>query len=305
MKKILPVILLLIVGSSAFAQINMEDSTVQVITYWDKGEQQNYTISTEKIKIQGTDTISREFVSYDVEITVLDETEDSYAIQWLYKNVETSNTEPIIQKVLGVSEDTKVIFKTNELGEFIEVENWEEIRDHIQKGMDIVKEEFKSIPELDVLFQETEARYSSKEAIEAGAIQEIQQYHTFHGAAYQLGEVYEAQLKVPNLLGSEPLDADIFVYLDEIDLENNTFILWTEQVVNQEQLINTTLDFVKKVAGEMAAELLGPEEFSDLKNEISTGSRIHESGWVIYSILTKTIVLDGYTNIEERIIDMH
>lgn len=74
MKKTLFAILLLVTGNTAIGQINMADSTVQVITYWDKGEQQNYTVTHEKIRLQETDTILREFTTYDVEVTVLDQT---------------------------------------------------------------------------------------------------------------------------------------------------------------------------------------------------------------------------------------
>jgi hypothetical protein len=39
-------------------------------------------------------------------------------------------------------------------------------------------------------------------------------------------------------------------------------------------------------------------------NETWSASRIHESGWVIYSIETKKVVAEGTTQINERIIEI-
>ena len=39
-------------------------------------------------------------------------------------------------------------------------------------------------------------------------------------------------------------------------------------------------------------------------NENWSASRIHESGWVIYSIETKKVVAEGTTQINERIIEI-
>jgi hypothetical protein len=67
----------LLSGLTTFGQINMADSTAQVITYWEKGEKQNYSVTTENIKIKGSDTTSKEMTTYNVEITVLNTSEKS------------------------------------------------------------------------------------------------------------------------------------------------------------------------------------------------------------------------------------
>jgi len=231
-KRILTILVFLTTGIMVFGQINMADSTVQVITYWDKGEKQNYIVSEEKIKIKGTDTISKELITYDVEITVLNETDKSYTIQWLYKNIQTNSTDPTLQKIMNITKDMKVIFKTDELGAFIEVVNWKEIRDFIQKATKTLRKDFKAIPEMDKFIKQVEATFSTKEAIESASIKEIQQFHTFHGAKYKLGEFLEAEQKGPNIYGTEPFDIDLTVYLDEINEEDNNYIMRASQEVN-------------------------------------------------------------------------
>ena len=44
------------------------------------------------------------------------------------------------------------------------------------------------------------------------------------------------------------------------------------------------------------------EEFPYLHNETRTASRIHGSGWPIYSIQTKEVIAEDVIQIEERII---
>ena len=282
----------------------MADSTAQVISYWEKGEIQNYSITSENTRLKGSDTTSHKRVTYEVEITVLDQTDQSYTLQWLYKNIATSNSNPTIQKLMNITKDMKVIFKTDELGVFTEVINWEEIRDYIQKASSTLKEEFKAVPAMEKVLEQTEATYSTKQAIESASIKDIVQFHTFHGAKYKLGEVLQGQLKVPNLYGTEPFDSDMTVYLDEIDEEDNNFILRATEEINKEQLTNATLDYLAKMAKNMNVPLPKREDLKDLKNETLTASRIHGTGWVIYSIRTTTITSEDITNIEERIIEI-
>lgn len=294
----------LLPGVTTFGQINIADSTAQVISYWDKGEKKNYSVIAEKIKINGADTTSKEITTYDVEITVLNATDKSYTIEWLYKNITTNSQNPTIQKIMNITKDMKVVFKTNELGVFVEVVNWKEIKDYIQKSTLTLRNEFKDIPEMDKIFKQIEATYSAREAIESASIKDIQQFHTFHGAKYKLGEVLEGKLKVPNIYGTEPFDSDFTVYLDEINEQDNNFIMRATQEVNIEQLKNATINYLTTMSKNLKVDSPKREDLKDLGNETLTASRIHGTGWVVYSIQTTTITSDNVTNIEERIIDI-
>jgi hypothetical protein len=294
----------LLSGLTTFGQINMADSTAQVITYWEKGEKQNYSVTTENIKIKGSDTTSKEMTTYNVEITVLNTSEKSYTIEWLYKDIKTNSQNPTVQKLMNITKDMKVVFKTDELGAFVEVVNWKEIKDYIQKATSTLRKDFKEIPEMDKVIKQIEATYSTKEAIESASIKDIQQFHTFHGAKYKLGEVLEGKLKVPNLYGKEPFDSDFTIYLDEINEKDNNFIMRATQEVNKEQLTNATFTYLTTMANNMKVDPPKREDLKDLGNETLTASRIHGTGWVVYSVQTTTVTSDNITNIEERIIEL-
>ncbi len=304
MSKIFLTVLFLVTATTIVAQINIADSTVQVITYWDKGETQAYTVTMEKTKVRGTDTISSERTTYDVEITVLDETDDSYTIQWLYQNIKTDNPNPTVQKLMSITKDMKVIFKTDELGAFAEVVNWKEIKEYIQAATTMLKNDLKNTDEINQALKQLEVTFSTKEAIESASIKDIQQFHSFHGGKYKLGEVLEGEMKVPNVLGPDPFDADMTASLDEINEEDDTFILWATQKVNAEQLTNATFSYLTTIAKDIKIDLPKREDFTDLKNDTITTSKIHGTGWLIYSIQTTIVTSDNLTNIEERTIEI-
>ena len=298
-------IILSIIFTSAFGQINMTDSTAQVITYWDIGEKQSYSISLQKIKLKETDTTSNEVMTYDVDVTVLDSTEDSYTIEWFYHNYKTNSTDEIEKKVTSLSEDLKVIIETDELGVIKGVRNWKEVRSFLIKSMSEIEDDIKDIPNMDKIFKQIENMYSSKEAIESTAIQDVQQFHTYHGGKYLLNEILEFNMQGPNIYNPQkPFDIKSTMYLDELNPDDNNFIIRLNQEIDSDQLTNTTFEYLKQMAETMGIKGPKKKEIGQLTNITTTASRIHGSGWLIYSIQTKTVNTTGATNIEERIIEI-
>lgn len=289
---------------TSFGQINMADSTVQVITYWETGEKQDYVVSVEKINLKDADTTSREMTTYEVEVTVLNSGKDFYTIQWLYKNIQTDNPNPIFQKLMKITNGMKVIFKTDEVGTFLEVVNYKEINEYTQKAILSLKNDFREIPEMEKVLNQAEATFSTKEAIETVCIKDIHQFHTFHGAKYTLGEILEGKTKAPNVYGSEPFDADITVYLDEINEPDDTYVMRAIQEIDKDQLTNATLDYLTTMAKNMGVAPPKPGDLGTFQNEILTASSIHGTGWVLYSIQTTTVTSGNVSNIEERILEM-
>jgi hypothetical protein len=286
------------------AQINMADSTVQVIGFWNKNEKQSYAVSLEKYKVKGTDTTDYEFFKYDVDITVLDSTADSYTIEWFYRNFDVQSDNKFTQSLMSLSEDLKVNIKTDELGVIEEVVNWQEVSEYIKKGTRELKKEFKDIPKIDEIVNQVETMFTSKQAIESAGIMDAQQFYTFHGAKYKLAEVLEGTIKVPNLFGTEPFDSEFTVYLEEINTDDNNYILRSTQVIDPQQLTDATFKYLVDLSKNMNVKPPQRSDLKDLTNETYTASRIHNSGWVIYSILTKTVSSEGITGFEERIIEI-
>lgn len=290
---------------SVRAQINNEDSTAQVVSYWSIGEKQSYSISLQKIKTKGTDTTSNEILTYDVDITVVDSTKDSYTIEWFYHNYNSNSENEIVRKIASLSNDLKVLIVTDELGVIKEVQNWKEISKYINNSMKKLKNEMPDFPQLDKIFKQITDMYTTKEGIEAASIQDVQQFHSFHGGKYKLNEVLEYSINVPNMYNqNEPFDAKVSLYLDEINSDDGNFIIRSSQEVDSEQLTNVTFDYLANISKSMGTPGPKKEDIGKLTNINTTDSRIHESGWIIYSVNTKTVENSGAKSIEERIIEI-
>mgnify|MGYP000022262225 CR=1 FL=1 len=308
MKKLIILFALSLLFTPIIAQINKSDSSVQVVSYWNKHDKQRYTITEESYQVKNaTDTIKRQLFTYDVDVEVIDSTATSYTIKWLYRNFNVKHSwNPIMEKLLSVSNNLPVIIKTSEMGVFKEVVNWEDVRDYIGKGINVIKSEYKDVPSLYPVFEQIQNTFSTREAIENSAIQEIQQYYTFHGAKYKLNEEYPGSIKRPNVYGGEPFDAEINVYLDEINFNDDNVILRTSQAVNNKQLTDAAYGYVKKMAQNMGAPFNTKRiDFPLAVNNIDTASRIQAStGWVIFSIQTKEVSMDNLLQVDERSIEI-
>lgn len=304
MKKTLFIGILLLFSIKTFGQISVKDSTVQVVGYWSKLEKQSYNVSYEKLKIKNNDTISRELMQYEIDLKVIDSTENSYTTEWYYKNFKIDTDNELVKRITSLSNDISVLIKTDELGSFIEVVNWESVRDYLNKVSEELKKELKDIPNSEQIIDNIKNIYSSKQSVEANAIKDAIQFYSFHGVKYKLGEEISGDLTVSNNFGGKPFDTRIKYSLDEINSEDGNSVIRMKQVVNSEQLTNETYNYLKKI-GSFGKNIPERKDFPSLTNETYTASRIHgETGWIIYSIETKEVKAEDTTNIEERIIEI-
>ncbi|MBX2992313.1 MAG: hypothetical protein KF749_14275 [Bacteroidetes bacterium] len=299
------IILASLLTLTGHAQINRADSTVQVIGYWNRGDKETYSITEQTFRIQSGDTTSRDQSSYDVEITVADSTASSYTIEWLYKNFSVEGNNQLLKKLASASENMKVVIRTDEFGGFLEVANWQEVRDFMHRSVQLITSDLPPVPNGGELIANMVAMFSSKEAIESAAIKEIQQFYTFHGGRYKLDLEYSGKTQLPNIFGGEPFDAEMTVLLEEIDEEYEEAILRVWMTVDSDQATNASYEFLKKAAETSGLTPPTRESIPPVSIEDRTATQIHgPSGWVLYSISTREITAEGGSRIETRVIEI-
>lgn len=304
MKKTILTIAFLSCYFAIFAQIDMTDSTAQVVGYWSKGEKQTYQISQESYKVKGADTTERQMIRYVVDVTVKDSTAKNYLLEWHYKDHTVDTKNETANKIIGLSKDIKVLIETDEFGSILGVKNWKEVSAYMDKTMNTAFGHKLNDPEIASILKNMKTIWSSKEGIEANAIKDAQQIYTFHGGKYQLGEEVAGEIQLHNNYGNEPFKAEVQISLDEINEADDDYILRMVQTLDSKQLTDATYNFLKKT--NMTDRALPPRsEFPALSNETRVSSLIHgASGWVIYSIETKIIEAEGELSVEERIVDL-
>jgi len=84
MKLKLLLIFLMACSSTAYGQMNFQDSTAQVISYWAVGDTHEYSVVYQTLQYSEGDTTKNETMTYDVEVVVKDSTESDYVVSWTY-----------------------------------------------------------------------------------------------------------------------------------------------------------------------------------------------------------------------------
>ncbi len=305
MHRFFATIVVLLACFQGFAQLSLKDSTMQAITYWANKENQTYHVVDEKVKVKSKDTTSVERIDYDVEITVKDSTANSYTLEWRYKNYKVKTDNKFTQKLVSIAEDIPVVFKTNEMGVFQEVVNWEQMRDYISKATESLRFEFKDTPKIAEVTAHVANLFSSKQAIESAAIKDIQQFHSFYAGKYKLGEVVKNKGKIAGLYGGDPFDAEVSVVLDEINEKEETATLKYSQTVDSEQITKATLNYLQKLAKSMGTPVPKKEDLPPMTMEDVVATSFHApSGWVLYSISTREVNADDTRKIDRRTIEL-
>ena len=287
------------------AQINKENSTVQTIAYWNLGEKQEYSITREQVKLKENDTISKKISTYDVDITVVDSTATSYIVEWNYKNNKDQGNYELNEKENGL----KIRFKTDEMGTFQEVLNLNEVQNYVKKTFDKLKNSINnSSKETEPFFNNMKNMFTTKEILESVFLNDIQVFHSFYGGQYTLSEVVEDQIEIDNVFGGSPYLADITLVLEDIDFEEDSYVLKYYQTINPEQFKTVVEDVSEQLGKGISSdeEKLDFDKFgiNGFENEVYIGSVIHDSGWILYTNYTKSIALENYTNIDSVIIEM-
>lgn len=304
MKAVITLLLQIVFVSCFYGQINMQDSTSQVVGYWRIGESLTLSITDTKYNLKNGDSTNVHFLKYEVDVTIKDSTDSNYLIEWDYKNYEVTSQNPIITKVMESAADIKVLIKTDAFGSVLEVVNWEEVRDYIKEQSEELRNEFGDLPQINGILTKMMSIYSTKEAVENNAIKDAMQYYAYHGRQYKLNEEVAGNVKMVNNYGGEPFDSEMTVILEMIDEERGESIIKLNQVIDSKQLTDATYSYLKR-SGVFGDELVARDEFPSLSNEIWIGSVVHSySGWVTYSIETREVVTENHIAIEERVIEL-
>ncbi len=296
----------------AFGQISMADSSVQTIAYWENGESHSFSVQLDEFRVVGSDTLDRIRTTYSLDMLVMDSTEKSYDVRWTYRDmkIEWSDQDSLIKaifdKTLQIKGGEVVDFRTDEYGKFLEMTNWEQIRNYYQIVQENLEEEFSGIPEITQLLKNMFGIYSNRSAIEKGVIKDVYQFLNFHGGNYFLGQPTTGNITYPGVVSNQPLDAEVYVELDQIYPEDNDYGIYSSIEVNPEQLKGETVKVLAKLMPNATeaelAELM--TQAGEIWNITENFSVIHGSGWPTYSKETRQTGSKQSVKFEIRIIEM-
>ncbi len=245
------ILLLVLNYSSVFSQV--DTTVVPFVSYWSLGDSYDFKITKIKKQWKSDELVKNDSGSYNVNFLVQDSTATSYTIKWSYRtNLSELGLPPEILPNLSKIEKTDVIYKTSEVGEFLEIENWEEISAQmtsiVNEVIELMSKEYgddfgetmKSMrPFLEI--------YESQEGIEQLVLKELQYFHFPFGLEYSVDQPILYQEELPNMLGGDPIPADVKLYFAKVDFENEYCELVKEMTVNSEGAKNMIMSFLARL----------------------------------------------------------
>lgn len=284
------------------AQINNQESSVEVVGYWNRNEKLTYILKNLKYKITEEDTTTKEYYNYSIEISVKDSASKSYQFDWVYSNYQSNIENKLLNRLKGINQGLKVKVITTEIGSYVGVSNFEEIKQKLKPLFTALKTEFKDVANSSTLIRDYEVLYSSKESIENLAFKEIQQYYSFYGEKYKLDTEVKGKAKVRNNFGGDPFDASLSIKLTEIDKEDNNSVIKLNHNIDSKQAKEAISDANLIIGNDKSKKYVAINNTSPINYFEKITSRIHApTGWVLYSNKSLEIVSGKSKNVEEAI----
>lgn len=310
MQRLIPFFLLLILPTALSAQVNRYDSSAQVLPFWRVGESQRYLIHTDKYRIVGDDTLQRRTFKLHAEVEVTDSSETGYTMEWRYQNPDLKSvTDSNVVLYLGLYQNRKVKVNTDEYGNFVSVENWEELRDQAQMVLGNMKSvEQKDNAALNTMIREISEYTDSREDLEAALIREIRLFYTFFGHIYKYNDPVVRSAKMPNVYGDKPFDASTETLLSDINDKEQTAVLRRWLTADHEQFQNAVYDYMKKnqpVDDDPDNDLPYRDEMPPMNREDRISMKIHcGTGWVMFGMIVREVNLGTLLSMEEITLEM-
>ncbi|SEL97880.1 hypothetical protein [Parapedobacter koreensis] len=230
-----------------------DTTSVPFVSYWCVGDSYDFRVTKIQRQEKAGQLIKNDSISYIANFEVIDSTETSYKIRWNYKtNLGGLNIPNNLIEKLSKYQMTEVIYETTEVGEFVGVENWQEIAkmmkalfsDLIDLMVETKKADKATLQKAVTPF---ESLFGSKEGIEQLALKELHYLHFPFGIEYSTTEVIEYQQELPNMFGGNPINGDTKIYIESVDFENSFCVLIEEMQLNPEDTRNMLYDVFKQM----------------------------------------------------------
>lgn len=287
------------------AQNHVTESTATFFPQWKKGDKHVYEITLTKHKAIGDSLLTGISSTSTVAIEVLESKDSVFTLEWIYRSVDMEDSitqdNKMIKRILRLSKGMRLEYTVDKNGMFLELQNWEEVRDHMDKALDRLMREFEYLKPEDELIANLRAGYSTAENTEQSLRKEIDLYHAPYGLTYDKDQPQEFQETLSNPLGGEDFPATIRYELVEVNSES------AEIRISQQVDEAATFEIIKQYLQALASEY-GNELPEDQLPQINISDENNYSvdlteGWIKRATMTRTSETAEVTQVETYIIN--
>lgn len=298
MKKMFILCFCLMTAFQAFAQINLKDSTAQVVAYWSKGDKYCYNYASQTIDIKGTDTTEVSYSESKFELEVIDSTANSYLVNYtkLSEAVsipdENSFVAGLIKKLANVGNSISITFRTDEYGTFQEIVNFDEYKKGLMSQLEVLIKELEKELEKELKDKATRDAFSTliapfmSDAFVYKSIEPVTSLFSFHGKKLKLNESYTDNIQIASPFEQgKTLDGELQRYVAEFNPETTWTTFHSITRYNKEQLKMTVFNYMNSIAPE-GQKITSVSEVPDMSMDGYTSITVHlDTGWPGYASL--------------------
>lgn len=180
----------LLLFSTTSAQNLVTDSTTEIVPYWKKGDKKMYEIKNIREKYFNNQLVYKTTITSKIELSVLDETDTTYLVQWRYVQCTANESDdPIVRRWTALTEGMTIIYRTSETGVVDSICNFAEILTHLEKSL----KQLLTTHDSDSVYHRLN-RWISRITVDKSIADiffaiPIRTYHLLHGAEYSLHAV--------------------------------------------------------------------------------------------------------------------
>lgn len=211
-----------------------DTTKISFVAYWSVGDSYDFNVTKSTQQWKKNELTKDQKQNYKANFTVIDSTADSYTIKWSFENkmAESLAIPNEFKQELTEFSNIEVIYKTSELGDFLEIVNWEEISgvmtSTFDKILNLSSKDDDSKEMLNRILQPIKQIYSSKEGIESLVLKEIQYFHFPMGLEYDITVPIEYEEEIPNMFGGKPIKANGIVHFEDVDIDGGFCVVKQE-----------------------------------------------------------------------------
>jgi hypothetical protein len=289
-------ILFFFLSPIVWGQNEVTDSTTTIIGYWEKGDKVRFAFTQATEKYRNGVIYAKNSSNCFIDLTILEATETSYTINWKYSDIKLKeqDSNPLLPKLIKLTEGLDIQYKTDEMGAFKELLNWQEVRTFVSNLLDKMRNEAK-VKQIEPELEQMKKIFSTKESMEEVIIKDIQVFHSLYGGMYKLKEKLSVDTQLPNILGGEPFPATLSVEMTSLKPEENYCKITINQTVDKVKSTKIINDWLIKINPDKAKNAKMPNISVDDFNIYEFDLK---SGWITYLINKRTGIADNEKKVE-------
>lgn len=233
------ILLFFFIQTTCFAKTKQ----VEFIPDWEVGKTYNFKVTKSYELIQKGVTNTKGSASYRAKFIILDEQDDHYFLKlslndYLIHNEIGRDSNMNLDSIVFLEQPVNYIYKTTKEGQFIGLENWEEISNKYTSFFNkYATEEIKSD-----MFEPFINSLKSKSRIENKMIDS----HYGLGLSYKLNQPQKITGEISNPFDSNSLNGSMNIELTEVNKNLNSCTLNFRNNVDSEMLSKSTSNFFAK-----------------------------------------------------------